>query len=212
MNMLWLVMSALLVGGCMGPSTRLNAEALSRRLKSQEAVIEDLRNQNRILRETLQSKSEPVEPVVETVDVTLKKGEHFLYAKVIESYRAAQAVDLFRSIEMLEKAYPHSVHLDNSYYLAGLYEMGQHNWQSAQQWFAKTASRFPLGNKVSSALFGEAMAFKQMDNGNQAMRLLMQVRRNYPGSAEAQRAVIEMRNLSEAHLGVAQTEKGWLVK
>lgn len=123
-------------------------------------------------------------------------GEHFLYSKVLSSYREKDAVELRQATEFLLKTYPDSSFADNSLYLCGLqaFESGRYN--VAIQDFDKVLAQFPNGNKAVTALLSKAIALKKTGQVHKSRKMLSDLKETYPGSPEAMRARLELAQLS----------------
>ena len=129
---------------------------------------------------------------------TEASGDHLLYAKVIESFRAEQKEDLLRSVELLQKGFPESEHVDNALYLKGLYHFAHNELADALKTFRQVQEKYPESNKVVSSLFAEAMVLKKMSRRTEAEQKLKNVAKLFPGSPESQRVDLELRILSES--------------
>lgn len=125
-------------------------------------------------------------------------GEHFLYSKVLESYRTHQVAELTKSTELLLKTYPTSAFADNAVYLNGMLAFEKGELKTALRWMNDVLRRYPDGNKACAALFAKAIILKKERQYALALRLLLQIQSSYPGSPEAVRAPLEIKLLSLA--------------
>lgn len=128
-----------------------------------------------------------------------KMGEDDLYARVIESFRNKDKTALSVSVEMIRRKFPSSLHVDNSIYLMALLDMQENSFVPALRKFESVIQEYPAGNKRVSALFAKAVLYKKLNLVSQSQMVLNQVMREYPGSAESQRSVIELKLLSSAN-------------
>lgn len=127
-----------------------------------------------------------------------KMGEDDLYAKVIESFRSKDKTALSASAELIRRKFPSSLHVDNSIYFMALLDMQNNSFVPALRKFESVIQDFPAGNKRVSALFAKAILYKKLNLVDQSQTVLNQVIREYPGSPESQRSVIELKLLSSA--------------
>jgi TolA-binding protein len=184
------------------PRKNQSSPDLARVVRRQNDLIQNLQDENVVLKrriEELQSSNAtapvaPTQPVV--VETATENAEHYIYAKIISSYRARHSAELHQAVEMLAKGYPQSVHLDNAYYLLGLSEIAEGHYTQGEVWFDRVLNEQPMGNKAVSALFAKAIAEKRLNHFEQAHTLLQEVQKLYPGSAEAQRSVLEIKLLN----------------
>ena len=128
-----------------------------------------------------------------------KMGEDDLYARVIESFRSKDKTALSASAEMIRRKFPSSLHIDNSIYFMALLDMQENSFVPALRKFESVIQDFPAGNKRVSALFAKAVLYKKLNLVDQSQTVLNQVMREYPGSPESQRSVIELKLLSSAN-------------
>jgi TolA-binding protein len=135
------------------------------------------------------------EPKIENVG-SAETGEHFLYSKVLESYRRRSAGELQKSTSLLLKNYPDSVFADNALYLTGLLALELGDTTLARTYMNRVLREYPTGNKAVSALFASSIIEKRIGNFQGARVLLEKVRAQYPGSPEAKRVGLELKLLS----------------
>lgn len=122
-------------------------------------------------------------------------GEHFLYSKVLESYRSRKSKELLKTIQILLKTYPDSAFADNALYLAGLLEFENGNYKKADQYMSEVLKRYPGSNKAVSALFAQGVIQRKIQKPKKAELILNQVKSRYPGSPEAARVALELKLL-----------------
>lgn len=127
-----------------------------------------------------------------------KTGEHFLYSKILETYRSHNEDEMQKTLQLLLKTYPESVFADNALYMSGLmaFEMG--NLNLAQKQFERLLKEYPRSNKAVSALFAKASIEKRTGRAASAKRGFARVLDLYPGSPEAQRVSTELKLLEAA--------------
>ncbi len=127
-----------------------------------------------------------------------KTGEHFLYSKILDTYRAKNAEELDRTQQLLLKSYPESVFADNSIYLTGLLAFEKQDYKTALKSFDKLLREYPRSNKAVAALFAKASVEKRMGHATEAKKSFIQVRDLFPGSPEAARVSVELKLLESA--------------
>lgn len=124
-----------------------------------------------------------------------KLSERDLYGKAIELFRAKDKESLDGVRELMNQKFPASPHIDNVIYLSGLLEMRKDQFVPALRKFDSIVQAFPNGNKRVSALFAKAVIYKRLHLLDQSETVLNQVVKEYPGSPESQRAVMELKLL-----------------
>lgn len=125
-------------------------------------------------------------------------GEHFLYSKILETYRKRKSGELNKSLRIFLKTYPDSVFADNGLYLAGLLALESHEDRRAATYMDRLLREYPKGNKAVSALFAKGILEKRNKNYSKAKDLFESVQRLYPGSPEAKRVSVELKLLRMA--------------
>lgn len=134
------------------------------------------------------------EPTIENVG-SAETGEHFLYSKVLETFRKRNGAEMQKSLHLLLKTYPDSVFADNALYLTGLLALDLGDLARARSYMDRVIKDYPRGNKAVAALFAVASIEKRKKNYNDAKHLLEKVRVQYPGSPEAARVGLELKIL-----------------
>lgn len=127
-----------------------------------------------------------------------KTGEHFLYSKILETYRSRNGDEMQKTLQLLLKTYPESVFADNALYMSGLMAFETGNLSLAQKQFEQLLKEYPRSNKAVSALFAKASIEKRTGRTANAKRGFARVRDLYPGSPEAQRVSTELKLLDAA--------------
>jgi TolA-binding protein len=226
----WLILLCLPVVSCTTPLRKSDVSAMQSRLKKQEAELQALRDENKILRKKVATDISDARPVptqqppapgasvgmgsvpqsqspqvdtygaksTETTPHDPMLGDQLLYAKAIESYQAQKTEELSRSVDLLEKGFPESEHVDNALYLKGLLLFAENRHADAVKVFERLRGNYPHGNKISASLFAEAMALKKLNQRKDAEERLRRLARLYPGSPEAQRVDVELRILGSS--------------
>jgi TolA-binding protein len=119
-------------------------------------------------------------------------GERLVYTRVVEAYRKSDLNSVIQNRNLLEKNYPNSVHLDNAYYLTGMLQFQDNRVGEAVKSFGTVRSRFPQSNKRPAALFGLAMSYRKLGLQSLANNIMNEISREYPGSPESQRAMMQL--------------------
>lgn len=118
-------------------------------------------------------------------------SEHYIYAKVLDSYRSKNIENLERTMHLLVKAFPNSVFADNSIYLAAQLAFETENVSKANFYLAKILHDYPQGNKVPSALLLKGILLRKQNKLTQSIRVFERLQKTYPGSLESARSQIE---------------------
>ena len=201
-------------------------KVLELELKKKNQVIEDLRERNFVLehrQSVILSQKEktsglaneqgdsvaaldatPVSPAERLTDehaaslaVAGENGEHFLYSKILETYRTRNQAEMQTTLRLLLRTYPESVFADNALYLSGLLASELGDWRPALTAFDQLIREYPHSNKVVSALFSKATVQKQLGKKPDALRGFQMVRDLFPGSPEASRVSLELKLLNQ---------------
>lgn len=171
--------------------TALNAPGRLTKMEHHNRVSLEKDEENRIrhilqtTQRDLADRNEKKFPLPEVV------SEESLYTEVILS---SQARDLdkmdFFSKQLISK-FPQSVFCDNALNLKGQLELALGVPSLALRDFEKIINVFPLSNKVPTALFGKAVAYRKLQLFNYAEDVLKEIKQNYPGSPEFFRVELE---------------------
>jgi TolA-binding protein len=141
-----------------------------------------------------------------TVAVSFEKtGEHYLYSKILDTYRTKNIDDMRRTVELLLKSYPDSIFADNAIYLSGLQTFERGDYKSALTTFDKLLRDYPSSNKAVAALFAKGSIQRRTGRPSDARRAFLQLRDLYPGSPEAARATVELKLLESASVKHRET-------
>lgn len=130
-----------------------------------------------------------------TPDVPPLSGEHLLYSNLIGSYRLDQHDEAERSLFLLLKAYPSSVHADNALFLLALSARRRGEPEQALRYLDQLIQNYPLGNKVSAALLEKGRLWRQLHKPQRAKRVWLAVIRKFPLSIEALEADRELEHI-----------------
>lgn len=175
--------------------------ALSVPSKNEELILREMSNEKEKKSHSMAQK-EPKTGALSRLrkDKWLKEfqglDEKGLYGKVIEYFRAKNALALKLVSDELARRFPTSPQRDNALYLMGIMDLQKDAYVPALRNFEAIIKSYPDGNKRVSALFAKAVVYKRLNLLDQSESVLNQVIREYPGSPESQRAVLELRLLS----------------
>ena len=140
-------------------------------------------------------------PAPDAISVSPEKtGEHFLYSKVLETYRSKNSAELEKTLSLLLKTYPDSVFADNAIYMSGLLSFESGDDKAALKQFDRLLKDYPRSNKAVAALFAKASIEKRTGRTADAKRAFLQLKDLYPGSPEAARVSVELKLLESASL------------
>lgn len=121
------------------------------------------------------------------------EGERLIYTRVVEAFHKNALPEAIRERDRLAKNYPHSVHLDNAFYLTGVLQFQKQNLAEAARDFGVVVDHFPQSNKRPAALFAKAATYSKLGLQPLASKLWDQIVKEYPGSQESQRAWAQLR-------------------
>lgn len=192
--------------------------ALEKELRRTQKMIDELRERNLVLEKRRSSRAVALSPdvpatpspmpIIELAPETriptvenvgaAQTGEHFLYSKILETYRTKALGELQKTLQLLIKTYPDSVFADNALYLAGLLALEQGQLDLASKYVDRILKDYPRGNKVVAALFTRAVIAKRLNHFDEARQLFLKVRSLYRGSPEAERVGLELKLLELA--------------
>lgn len=134
-------------------------------------------------------------PVAPTLAERVKRNlsEDQIYVQVIQSYRTRDLAGLDKSTTEFIKAYPASPFADNALYLRGQLFMQNQRYADAIRSFGMIQSQYPRGNKVVSAMFAKGQTYKKLNLLDYAEKTFRQVKKDFPGSPEAERSGVELK-------------------
>lgn len=187
-------------------------QRLQKQLKKKDLLIEDLKERNLVLEHRgaapasiPAAAARPVEPapVKEIKEVVEKapeipkgeNGEHYLYSKIIDTYRSHNADEMKTTLRLLLKTYPDSIFADNALYMSGLQAFEMNDLAAARSAFERLLKEYPRSNKTASTLFLKAEIDKRSGRASDAVRGFKMVRDFFPGSPESFRVSVELKLL-----------------
>jgi len=121
------------------------------------------------------------------------EGERLVYTRLLDAYRRADLTAVQRHRNTLQRSYPASIHLDNAYYLTGMLQLQNERYGEAVRDFGVVKQRFVRSGKRPGALFALGVTYQRLNLQPQARRVFNQLRKEYPGSTEAQRAWMQLK-------------------
>lgn len=119
------------------------------------------------------------------------------YAKVIQAYRQGDSLLLNKSVRLLVKNYPNSVHADNALYLNGLLALSKNQYKRAIKNFVLLQKFYSHGNKVPAALVGKGIAYRKLGKLDKAEKSFRQAQEVFPGSPESFQAQLQLKLLRQ---------------
>lgn len=123
------------------------------------------------------------------------EGEEILYTRVLEHYRKGDIEELQKLANRLVKLFPHSVYCDNALYFTGLAMIEKGVYGPAIKIFDRIEEQYPLGNKRAAAIYAKSAVYKKLNLPQLSQMMLEKVVRVYPGTPEALRAQMELKQL-----------------
>ncbi len=124
---------------------------------------------------------------------TLPEGEKAIYLRLVEAYRKGNVKDAYKFRDLMLKHYSRSIHADNALYLTGLLDYQRGRLAEAVANFGEVIKRFPKSNKRPAAMYAKSQAYSKLNLPDYSRNLLEQIKKEYPGSPESQRAMIDLR-------------------
>lgn len=121
--------------------------------------------------------------------------EHSLYAAALESYWMRDLQKLTRINSMLVKSFPKSTYADNALLLQANLLYSQGSFGEALQILNKITDQYPHANKVVSALALKSLIYERLNLAEQSIGVLRTIVKNYPGSQEALRAEMQLKEM-----------------
>ncbi len=119
------------------------------------------------------------------------------YAKVIQSYRQGDSTVLNKSVRLLIKNYPESVHADNALYLNGLLALSKGQYKRAIKNFVLLQKFYPQTNKFPASLVGKGIAFRKLGKLDKAEKAFKTVQDKFAGSPEYFQAGVQLKLLRQ---------------
>lgn len=119
------------------------------------------------------------------------------YAKVIQSYRQGDSTLLNKSVRLLIKNHPDSVHADNALYLNGLLALSKGQYKRAIKNFVLLQKFYPRANKFPAALIGKGIAYRKLGKLDKAEQAFKVVQDKFAGSPEYYQASVQIKLLRQ---------------
>jgi TolA-binding protein len=119
------------------------------------------------------------------------------YAKVIQSYRQGDSTVLNKSVRLLIKNHPDSVHADNALYLNGLLALSKGQYKRAIKNFVLLQRFYPRANKLPAALIGKGIAYRKLGKLDKAEQAFKVVQDKFVGSPEFFQAGVQIKLLRQ---------------
>lgn len=119
------------------------------------------------------------------------------YAKVIQAYRQGDSTVLNKSVRLLIKNYPESVHADNALYLNGLLALSKGQYKRAIKNFSLLQRFYPQANKFPAALVGKGIAYRKLGKLDKAEKAFKTVQDKFAGSPEFFQAGVQLKLLRQ---------------
>lgn len=120
-----------------------------------------------------------------------------LYAKVIEAYRQGDKLLLNKSVRLLIKNYPQSVHADNALYLNGMLALSKSEYKRALKNFVLLQKFYPNGNKLPAALMGKGISYRKLGKLDKAEKAFKMVQARFPKSPEFYQSGLQLKLLKQ---------------
>lgn len=219
LNFLLLTLSIIFFAGCAhqvqdDARWKNRVHYLEKKLKLNQKQIVDLKEKYQVLETILAetksqqkvneasvdmvsefSAKEVQEKSLEKEKLEPRQNEHYMYAKVIESFRKKDEEVLKRVVGLFLKTFPQSVHADNSLYLLGRLYLESRKLSEALATFERLEREYPLGNKMPASQLLRSIALKQLSRKDEAEKQLLEIQKIYPGSQESFLAGTELQIL-----------------
>lgn len=132
-------------------------------------------------------------PKRQSLGKSLPEGEKAIYLRLVDAYRRGHIEDTYKFKNLMMKHYAQSVHADNAIYLTGLLDYQRGRMAEAVSNFGEIIVKFPKSNKRPAAMYAKSQAYSKLNLPELSKKLLEQIKSEYPGSPESQRAVIDLR-------------------
>jgi len=152
------------------------------RLKGLESKIDQLAKQADLDRSSLAQEKESLE--TKTASTSAAR----LYKYAYETFQKGDLDGARRKFEAFLKQYPNTELSDNAQFWIGETYYQKKDYEKAILEYEKVAVKYPEGDKVSSALYKQAIAFLELGDKTNARNLLKRVMERYPQSEQAEMA------------------------
>ncbi len=129
------------------------------------------------------------EPPVETKTAPpAGTGAGDLYKDAYETFQRGNLEDARRKFEAFLKQYPNTELSDNAQFWIGETYYLKKDFEKAILEYEKAIAKYPEGDKISAALFKQALSFLELGDKTNARNLLKRVIDRYPHSEQAEMA------------------------
>ena len=167
---------------------------LEERRKTQEDKIKEIEECLKGLdRKTAGSVSKPMEsekvaPTKETLAELkgVSTGMGDLYKDAYETFHKGDLEGARRKFEAFLKQYPNTELSDNAQFWVGETYYLKKDYERAILEYEKAIVKYPEGDKISAAIFKQALAFLELGDKTNARNLLKRVIEKYPHSDQAE--------------------------
>jgi len=167
-----------------GEKNETQARALEERLKGLEGRIDRIASKQEELGKPIPAKVSPAE-MKEPFPVT---GPGDLYKDAYQAFQKGDLEGARKKFEAFLKQYPSTGLSDNAHFWIGETYFLQRDYERAILEYEKTIVKDPEGDKVSAALFKQALAFFELGDKTNAKNLFQRVIDRFPDSREAEMA------------------------
>ncbi|RPJ10905.1 MAG: tol-pal system protein YbgF [Deltaproteobacteria bacterium] len=132
--------------------------------------------------------SPPKEAPVEIKGASAGTGVEDLYEDAYETFEKGNLEGARRKFEAFLKQYPNIEFSDNAQFWIGETYYLKKDFEKAILEYEKAIAKYPEGDKVSAALFKQALSFLELGDKTNARNLLKRVVERFPHSAQAEMA------------------------
>ncbi|HLD30194.1 MAG TPA: tol-pal system protein YbgF [bacterium] len=126
------------------------------------------------------------ESIPETRGVPTGVGD--LYRDAYETFQRGNLEEARRRFEAFLKQYPNTELSDNAQFWIGETYYLKKDYEKAILEYEKAITKYPEGDKISAALFKQALAFSELGDKTNARSLLRKLIERYPHSDQAEMA------------------------
>ncbi len=119
-----------------------------------------------------------------------------LYDELVGSYDRNNEIAFFSRLQAFNQKFTKSPLADDALYLAGLMSLSNKNYGPALKYFNQVLKQYPTSNKAAGALFAKGVTLKKMNLDAESKKVLLSVKKKYPGSPESLRTEIELKTFN----------------
>ena len=130
----------------------------------------------------------PAEAPAEMKGTSAGTGVGELYKDAYETFQKGNLDQAKRKFEAFLKQYPHTEFSDNAQFWIGETYYLKKDFEKAILEYEKAIVRYPEGDKISAALFKQALSFLEVGDKTNAKNLLKRVVERFPHSDQAELA------------------------